>query len=402
MDNKSSNHKIIFIVVLFLVPISQSAIDIYSPSLPEISRSLATKDSYVQLTVSLYLLSLGLGQYFYGILADSIGRKKSLLFGLLLFTVSSFFCYFANHIFILIISRFFQGLGAASIAVLSKTISVDLYKGHDLVKASAWIGLIWGVAPIVAPVVGGYLDHFAGWRAPFFALCVYGIISCFLTAFFVTETYPNYKKVNIKNFFVTSLEVTKNKDFLGSTLIVATTNLGLFIFTLMAPFLIQNVFSKSQVFFGYMALFVGVIYILGAFLTRFAIKFFEGEKIIRFVSKILLLLGVLMVIAAYIYPNSIFILMFTSSVFAFASGFLYPFLVARMFAPFQNMAGIVSATYGIISYVFSGIISILLSGMKIESLMQVAIAYCFVGLITYLAMAKMFASKFKKSNQTTH
>ena len=69
MDKKSSNHKIIFIVVLFLVPISQSAIDIYSPSLPEISRSLATKDSYVQLTVSLYLLSLGLGQYFYGILA---------------------------------------------------------------------------------------------------------------------------------------------------------------------------------------------------------------------------------------------------------------------------------------------------------------------------------------------
>ncbi|APJ02961.1 multidrug effflux MFS transporter [Silvanigrella aquatica] len=384
------NHKVIFSIVLFLVPVSQTSIDIYSPSLPNIVKGLATTEAYVQLTISLFLLSLGIGQYFYGALSDSIGRKKSLFLGMLLFAISSLICYFAPNIYILIIARFFQGLGAASIAVLSKVISVDLYEGVALMKASSWVGLIWGVAPIIAPVIGGYIDHYGGWRLTFFALSVYGVIGCLFIFLFMTETNHQYKKFNLKSIIKESIEVSKNKDFMGSTIIIATTNLGLFVFTLMAPFLLQNILGESQIFYGYMALIIGIIYIMGAFCSQYAIKHFEGEKIIHLFSTLLLMVGIIMVIIALFFPKSIFILMITSSAFAFASGFLYPFLVGRMFAPFQNMAGIVSATYGIISYAFSGVITILLSTFVITSLIQIAYAYALVGIITYIAMKLMF------------
>lgn len=389
------SHQIIFVIILFMVPISQSSIDIYSPSMPKIVNALNTTEGKVQLTISLYLLSLGIGQYLYGAISDSIGRKKSLLFGMFVFTISSLACYYSDDINILIISRFFQGLGAASIAVLSKAVTVDLYDGIALMKASAWVGLIWGVAPIIAPVIGGYLDAYGGWRLSFLVLAIYGFVSCILIQFFMDETNKNFQKFNFKQIFSSSIVICRNKDFLGSTFIVATTNLGLFVFTLMAPFLIQNILGKSQIFFGYMALIVGLVYILGAFLSNYAIKRFAGDQIIRLVSKMLLVLGIVMTLFSFIFPTSIFILMFTSSLFAFSSGFLYPFLVGRMFAPFQNNAGMVSANYGIISYSFSGVITILLSSFIVTSLKEISYAHCIVGIITYLSMKFMFKFDYK-------
>lgn len=388
-ENIIKSHRIIFAVILFLVPISQASIDIYSPSLPKIVDGLVTNESSVQLTISLFLFSLGIGQYFYGALSDNIGRKKALFLGMFLFTVSSLVCYFAHNIVTLIIARFFQGLGAASIAVLSKVVSVDLYKGVELMKASAWVGLIWGVSPIIAPVVGGYLDHFGGWRMSFLILSIYGVLSCLFVIFFMEETNNASKKFNLNLIFKESIEISKNKDFMGCTVIIATTNLGLFVFTLMSPFLLQNVLGKSQIFYGYMALIIGLIYILGAFLSNYAIKYFEGEKIIHLTSTVLFMVGLFMMIFSFVFPKSILVLMIASSMFAFASGFLYPFLVGRMFAPFQNQAGMVSANYGIISYAFSGAITIILSIFLVTSLRQIAYAYALVGTITYVAMKIM-------------
>lgn len=390
-------HKIIFFTILFLVPISQASIDIYSPSMPNIVKSLETNESNVQLTVSLFLVALGLGQYLYGAISDNIGRKKALFIGIFIFTVASFCCYYAENIYILIVARFFQGLGSAAIAVLSKAVTVDLYDGIALMKASAWIGLVWGVAPIVAPVVGGHLDNFGGWRLSFLFLAFYGVIGCLFIIFFMKETLVKPEKFSLRNILLSTQHVIKNKDFLGSTFIVATTNLGLFVFTLMAPFFIQEVAQKSQIYFSYLALTVGVVYIIGAYSSNFAIKYFEGDKVIRFISKLLLVLGAVVLVFALFFPYSIFLLMLTSCVFAFSSGFLYPFLVGRMFAPFEGKAGIVSANYGVISYAFSGVITVFLSYIKVHSIIQISFAYFLVGIITYLSSAMMFKIKIKRT-----
>lgn len=93
-ENAFKNHKIIFAVILFLVPISQASIDIYSPSLPNITKGLNTNDSLVQQTISLFLVALGIGQFIYGPLSDRYGRKITLFIGMLLFVIGSVICFF--------------------------------------------------------------------------------------------------------------------------------------------------------------------------------------------------------------------------------------------------------------------------------------------------------------------
>ncbi|BBH52168.1 Bcr/CflA family drug resistance efflux transporter [Fluviispira sanaruensis] len=388
--NKVINHRIIFLVILFLVPISQVSIDIYSPSLPKIVTSLSTDSSAVQKTVSLFLISLGLGQFFYGPISDRFGRKKALLYGMIIFTISSIMCVFAESIEFLILARFIQGFSSASIAVLSKAVSVDLYTGVELMKATAWVGLVWGVSPIIAPVIGAYLDKFGGWRLPFIALSIYGFISCIVILLFMQETNTSPQNLNIKKILINSLKVVKNKDFLCSTIIVAATNLGIFSFTMMGPFLIQDIMGKSEVFYGQMALLVGLVYMLGAFASRFVIKYFEGQKIIHLISTLLLIMGILMVLLSFIFPLSIFLFMLSSCMVAFASGILYPYLVSIMFAPFKNLAGTVSSNYGVISYTFSGLVTIFTGYLVITSIREIAYTYAMVGIITYIAMKVMY------------
>src|SRR5580698_3914374 len=143
------NHRIIFFVILFLVPMSQISLDLYSPSLPKVMQGLHTNESTVQQSISLFLLTLGIGQFIYGPLSDSMGRKNTLLIGMLTFCISSIFCALSTNIYFFLFCRILQGLSCSSIAVLSKVIAVDLYKDADLLKASAWIGIIWGLSPIL-------------------------------------------------------------------------------------------------------------------------------------------------------------------------------------------------------------------------------------------------------------
>ena len=384
------NHRQLLFGVLFLVPISQFSLDIYSPSLPKIVTNLNASNSQAENTITIFLFAVGVGQLLYGILADSFGRKNMLAAGMMLFTASSFFCYTAQDIHSLLFFRFLQGLACASIAVLSKTIVVDIYDGLDLMKASAWIGLFWGTSPIIAPVIGGYLDHFHGWRLSFLFLIIYGFICLFLTLFLFKETIPKKQKFNGKSIIINSLFIIKNRDFFCATIIIAATNLGLFVFNLMGPFFIQNVMEKSSIFYGYMALIVGFVYILGAFASRFVIKYFEAKRVVTFTISVLLVIGIFALLSSFIWPKSIFLLMLISSSIAFVSGFLYPYLVFFMFAPFSNLSGLVSSNYGIISYSFSSGVALILSGIQITSLKQIAFAYFLVSFVSYFAMKIMF------------
>lgn len=390
----------IFFVILFLVPISQFSLDIFSPSLPKIKENLATTDSSVQHTITVFLLAVGLGQYFFGVLADSFGRKKMLFLGMFLFTFSSVMCVFSASISFLIFARFLQGFGCSSIAVLSKAVTVDLYEGKELMKASALIGLIWGTSPIIAPVIGGYLDTF-GWRWSFVSLSIYGLICLILTQTVFKETLKIKTPFHIRNTFYQSLKILKNRDFFCCTIIISSTNLGIFIFNLMGPFFIQTVVGKSSVFYGYMALIVGLSYLLGAFLSRFVIDYFKAETVILYTINVLFGIGLSAVVLSFFYPKSIFMLMFISSAIAFVSGFLYPYLVKIMFEPFNNISGVVSSNYGILSYGFSSIFAFVLSAFTVTSTKQMAVGYCVVSFICFVCAQYLifFSRKYKEEDK---
>ena len=150
--------------------------DMYLPTLPSMTVYFGTSQSMVQMGLTASMAGLALGQLLFGPLSDKFGRRPLLLVSLLLFVASTVICIFSPTIYVFVGMRLFQGIGAAGGIVISRSVATDRYRGKELVKVLAVIGVINGIAPVAAPVLGGVLTDAVGWRGIFVILLAIGVI----------------------------------------------------------------------------------------------------------------------------------------------------------------------------------------------------------------------------------
>lgn len=174
-----------------LAPLS---IDMYLPSLPALARQLHTTASLAQLSLTMCLLGLALGQLVGGPLSDRFGRRRPLIVGMVLYTVTAFLCTVAPSVWLLITIRLLQGLSGAFGIVIARAATRDVYSGTELTRFYALLMLVNGVAPIAAPVIGGQLLRFTSWRGVFVVLGVVSIVITLSVVAFLRETLP---KLNV-------------------------------------------------------------------------------------------------------------------------------------------------------------------------------------------------------------
>ncbi|MGA8157654.1 MAG: MFS transporter, partial [Rhodoplanes sp.] len=151
-------------LLALLTALGPLAMDLYLPSLPAIEAALAASTAQVQLTISVYLIGFAIGQVVYGPVSDRFGRKPVLSAALTIFCVGTLVCSIAPTIGALIAARAFQGAGAAGVIVLARAIVRDLYEGPRAGRELSLMGAIMGIAPIVAPTIGGFTQTNFGWR----------------------------------------------------------------------------------------------------------------------------------------------------------------------------------------------------------------------------------------------
>lgn len=166
------------------------AIDMYLAALPQIGPELGTEPRLVQLTLSGFMLGMAVGQLVMGGLSDGLGRKKLMIFGSLLALAASVVCAIAPGIGVLIGARAVEGLGMGTCVVLSRAVIPDLAKGKEAAKAFTLMMVIQGVAPVLAPVLGGLLAEPIGWRGIFWFLVVVAAIQFLVATFVVKESHP--------------------------------------------------------------------------------------------------------------------------------------------------------------------------------------------------------------------
>ena len=159
-----------------LTAFAPMSIDMYLSSLPSIGRSLHAGPEQTQTTLAAFFAGMAIGQIIYGPASDRFGRRLPLLVGIVVFFVASVVCALAPNIEILIAARFVQALGGCAGAVIARAVVRDRFSHADTARVLSLMTLIMGLAPVLAPQLGGVVQFFAGWRGVFWTLAGFGIV----------------------------------------------------------------------------------------------------------------------------------------------------------------------------------------------------------------------------------
>ncbi|MBI3900344.1 MAG: multidrug effflux MFS transporter [Gammaproteobacteria bacterium] len=257
------------LIIAVLAMLAPFSIDTYLPSFPDIARELNAADWQLQQTLSLYLLAFAAMTLVYGPLSDAFGRRRVVLTALVFYTISSIGCVFATDIHGLLLARIGQGLAASGPIVIGRAIVRDAFSGARAQKVMSQIMLLFGAAPAIAPILGGYLHDAFGWRSVFWFLTVLGLGLCVWTASMLPETLKRggRQTAHPRAIAIAYWHALKNKGFMLLVMSTAVNFGGLFLYVAASPAVLYQHLGFGADQFGY--LFVPLVsgLMFGAFIS---------------------------------------------------------------------------------------------------------------------------------------
>lgn len=262
-----------FIALLIAVSaVSPLGINMYLPSMPGMARALGVDFTTIQLTLSLYLAAMALGQLMIGPLSDRFGRRPVLLIGLTVFIIGSLICLTAQNVALLISGRVVQAVGGCAGITLSRAIVRDLYGRNQVASMIGYVTMGMAVAPMIAPTIGGMLDTFYGWRASFAFLALFGGGALIFTYWRLFETNRNRGSAGEGGQLLQNYNaLLRARLFWGYTLATSFVSAVFFAFVAGAPYVMIEIMGRSPAEYGFYFALVPSGYILGNFITaRFA------------------------------------------------------------------------------------------------------------------------------------
>ncbi|WP_236180397.1 multidrug effflux MFS transporter [Pseudomonas mosselii] len=229
------------------------AIDFYLPAFPAMAHAFGTDEKHVQTTLAAYFLGLSLGQLAYGPVADRFGRRLPLLFGVGLFTVASLACAYAPNLDSLILARFVQALGGCAGMVLSRAIVSDKCDAVASAKVFSQLMLVMGLAPILAPMLGGVLVNVAGWQSIFLALGLFSAACLLAVGLGLPESLPAHvPRQPLSGALRQYLSLFGDRVFVGHALTGGIAIAGMFAYIAGSPFVFIKLYGVPPEHYGWL------------------------------------------------------------------------------------------------------------------------------------------------------
>ena len=229
------------------------AIDFYLPAFPAMAQAFGTDEQHVQTTLAAYFLGLSLGQLAYGPIADRFGRRKPLLFGISLFTLASLACAYAPDLDTLVVARFIQALGGCAGMVLSRAIVVDKCDAVGAAKAFSQLMLVMGLAPILAPMLGGVLINVSGWQSIFLVLSLFSAACLLAVSLGLPESLPAHvPRQPLSGALRQYLRLLGDRVFLGHALTGGIAIAGMFAYIAGSPFVFIKLYGVPAEHYGWL------------------------------------------------------------------------------------------------------------------------------------------------------
>lgn len=336
-----------------VMPIST---DLYLPALPSIARELHVSAGAAQLTLAVFMIGVAVGQMIYGPITDKYGRKKPLLAGLALYILGAVICALALNINTLIAGRFLQALGASASSVITAAIARDLWSGKTLADRLSLLVLVLGVAPLLAPSLGGIILARANWHGLFWFLAAFGALSVVAALLLPETSSPNERlQVRLRDTARTYMALLRTPPFMLFVSIGACMVGTLLAYITGSSFIYIEMLGVSPglfaIFFGVNALgFIGASQLNRLLLRRFAmLTVIRGAVIVAVLVGLLLLAVVASGRANALLLTALFIAQSATV------GATLPNVSALAFGSVRERAGSASALQGTIQSVVSGI-----------------------------------------------
>ena len=237
------------------------AMNVFLPSLPGITDYFATTEATSQLSVSLYLTAVALLQLVFGPLSDKFGRRPVILIAFCIMIVGTLICIFATTIEWFLAGRIIQASASAGL-VLSRAIARDITQGTDAAVLIAYITMGMSLAPMIGPLLGGYLDEFYGWQASFYLTLGFGIFALSLAYFDLGETNKE-KQNSVKEQIEAYPELLRSRRFWGYAITAMFSSGAFFAFLGGGSLLADRVYGLSPSQYGFYFMFISLGYLLG-------------------------------------------------------------------------------------------------------------------------------------------
>ena len=284
------------------------AIDFYLPGFPAMAQAFATDEKHIQLTLAVYFLGLSIGQLVYGPIADRFGRRVPLLVGVGLFTAASFACAFAPSLDWLIGARFVQALGGCAGMVLSRAIVSDKCDAVGSAKVFSQLMLVMGLAPILAPMLGGLLVNVYGWQAIFIVLTGFSALAALAVTLGLPESLPaNVPRQPLSGALRQYSRLLKDREYLGHALTGGIAMAGMFAYIAGSPFVFIKLYGVPAEHYGWLfgsnaAGFILVAQINARLLAKRGPAFLLSRMVWVYLAAGLTLLGVSALHTAQLWP----------------------------------------------------------------------------------------------------
>ncbi len=379
------------LLACLIISVGQLSMGLVFPSLPWIAKDFDISLDQAQLLVSVYLLGFGPSQFIYGPVSDALGRKKVLLAGLLIAMLGLLMIIFLSHTFTgMVAGRFLQGLGTGCCAVLARASTRDRFNGPDLPIALSYIAMAASITPLVAPVIGGFINAHFGWTMVFISLLGYVLLAWAVIVFRFQETItqtsalPSPKKM-----------LLQYHDLLTSRYFMSFASIGWLNFSLMIttvsvmPFIMQNQIGMTSDQYAMWALIPAFGMICGTSICN-RVRPIIGTK------KMLLVTPILHVSSAawlFFCPVEPLYLMLGQLLMILGNAIALPCAQAMVMQPYKKQAGAAAAMSGGGQMVVSSIVSMALVQLGLSQAWHLSLVIVVFATITLTNVLRGFATE---------
>ena len=354
----------ITLLTALLAGLGPLSLALFTPAMPLLAEAFDTGDAAAKLTLSLYFAGFAIAQLISGPLSDRFGRKAIVQAFVLAYVAGCVGTLLASTIEAMIAARLLQGVGAAAGMVISRAIVRDLFTGEKSARILNHVNMIMGVAPAIAPAIGGVAIMAAGWQAPFVLMLSLGMATAGIIHFSLRETLPSdTPPLGISDILLNYAAILRHPYFLWSGLTVACTVATFYAQSTVLSFIVIDELGYTAGEFGLLMVLLANGYLFGALVASRLIGRIGAVRLTAAGLVILVVSALAMAILLIGYPPTIVGVGVPIMGMMFAGAFVAPGMYTAMLAPFPDKAGAASAMSGFMTMGLGLAASLTISGI---------------------------------------